>query len=193
MNSAIILAALKKHISLAPEEEEFWASSFVARHVKQGEILEEPGEITRYFVYVNSGCLTTYFTDQDDTIRVLQFATTGWWTGDLHSYMKQEPSIYTIKALADSEVLLLTKSGLDNLLEKNLKFERYFRIIFQNALVTQHQRLIESYSCPAETRYQNFLEKYPTLEQFVPLKYIAAYLGITPEFLSKIRRKLMTK
>jgi CRP-like cAMP-binding protein len=107
--------------------------------------------------------------------------------------VKNAPNNYSTKALADSDVLLLTKVGMDTLLEKNMKLERYFRIIFQNSLVTHQERILQGFSASADERYQSFLEKYPTLEQFVPLKYIASYLGITPEFLSKIRRKLMTK
>jgi hypothetical protein len=87
----------------------------------------------------------------------------------------------------------LPKTSVDQLLEKYVKFERYFRILYQNSLVTQQHRVILSYSATAEERYLSFREKYPTLEQFVPQKYIASYLGITPEFLSKIRRKLMDK
>jgi hypothetical protein len=82
---------------------------------------------------------------------------------------------------------------MDQLLERLPKFERYFRIIFQNSLITHQNRIIQSYSSTADERYLAFREKYPNLEQYVPLKYIASYLGITPEFLSKIRRKLMNK
>lgn len=135
----------------------------------------------------------TFYTDKEGVDHVIQFATAGWWTGDLHSFTKQIPSIYTTKALADSEVLLLPKNSMDQLLEKHPRFERYFRIIFQNSLVTHQHRIIQSFADTAEERYLSFREKYPSLEQYVPLKYIASYLGITPEFLSKIRRKLTTK
>jgi CRP-like cAMP-binding protein len=95
--------------------------------------------------------------------------------------------------LAESEVFLLPRNNMDNLFEQIPKFERYFRIIFQNSLVTHQQRIMQSYSYTADDRYLAFREKYPSLEQYVPLKYIASYLGITPEFLSKVRRKLMEK
>jgi CRP-like cAMP-binding protein len=90
-------------------------------------------------------------------------------------------------------VLLLPKSHMDQLLNEAPVFEKYFRIIFQNSLITHQNRIIQSYSSTAEERYLAFREKYSTLEQYVPLKYIASYLGITPEFLSKVRRKLMDK
>lgn len=131
----------------------------------------------------------TFFTDKEGNDQVIQFATSGWWTGDLHSLTTQQPSIYTTRALADSEVMLLPKVRMEELLERYPVFERYFRIMFQNSLVTHQNRIIEAFAITAEDRYTRFQKKYPQLEQYVPLKYIASYLGITPEFLSKIRRR----
>jgi CRP-like cAMP-binding protein len=193
MSYTALLSSISKHITLTAEEERFIQGSFIVQHVKQNEFLENPGQPTQFFTYVNSGCLMTYYSDEKGHDHVMQFATAGWWTGDLNSLLKCVPSIFSTRALADSEVLLITKIGLDTLLEKYPKFERFFRIIFQNSLVTHQERIIQGFSTSADERYQHFLEKYPTLEQFVPLKYIASYLGITPEFLSKIRRKLMEK
>jgi CRP-like cAMP-binding protein len=191
MSHTSLLTSINKHIRLTQEEERFVHASFIVQRVRQNELLENPGEPSRFLTYVNSGCLMTYYTDDKGHDHVMQFSSAGWWTGDLNSLLKCVPSIYSTRALADSEVLLITKIGLDTLLERFPKFERFFRIIFQNSLVTHQERIIQGYSAKAEERYQHFLEKYPTLEQFVPLKYIASYLGITPEFLSKIRRKIM--
>lgn len=193
MKISTILASIGRHITLNEEEITFFSSLLIPQAIKQHEAVEKIGEPTRAFIYVNSGCLMTYYTDREDVDHVIQFATAGWWTGDLHSFTKQIPSIYTTKALADSEVLLLPKNSMDQLLEKYPRFERYFRIIFQNSLVTHQHRIIQGFSSTAEERYLSFREKYPSLEQYVPLKYIASYLGITPEFLSKIRRKLVGK
>ena len=193
MSHSSLLTSISKHITLTPEEELFLKGSFIVQRYKQNEFLENPGEPARFFTYVNSGCLMTYYTDEKGHDHVMQFSTAGWWTGDLNSLLKCVPSVYFTRALADSEVLLITKVGLDNLLDRFPKFEKFFRIIFQNSLVTHQERIILNYSATADERYQHFLEKYPTLEQFVPLKYIASYLGITPEFLSKIRRKLMER
>ncbi len=184
-----ILSHITRHVTLNKIEEDFFISLLVPLKLKQGEFAEKTGEITYNFIHVNSGCLMTYFTDTEASDQVIQFATSGWWTGDLHSLTTQQPSIYTTRALADSEVLLLPKVRMEELLERYPVFERYFRIMFQNSLVTHQNRLIEAFSATAEERYYNFQKKYPQLEQYVPLKYIASYLGITPEFLSKIRRK----
>ena len=193
MDTSGIISSISKYVPLEDVERLYISSLLLPLKIRQGEFTERTGLISKGMIYVNSGCLMTYFTDKDVTDHVIQFATAGWWTGDLHSFTSQTPSIYSTKALADSEVLLLPKNDMDQLLERFPKFERYFRIIFQNSLVTHQHRIIQNFSIGAEERYQQFQEKYPSLEQYVPLKYIAAYLGITPEFLSKIRRRRSEK
>jgi CRP-like cAMP-binding protein len=193
MNTDGILAGIERYVQLETKDSALFTSLLLPLRMKQHEFVEQSGEQSRYFIHVSSGCLMSYYTDNEGSDHVLQFATAGWWTGDLHSFTKQVPSIYSTRALADSEVLLLPKSHMDQLLNEAPVFEKYFRIIFQNSLITHQNRIIQSYSSTAEERYLAFREKYSTLEQYVPLKYIASYLGITPEFLSKVRRKLMDK
>jgi CRP-like cAMP-binding protein len=184
---------VEQHVQLTDEEIRFAKSVLEPSFVKQNDLIVTSGEPCKYMFYVGSGCLMSYYSDPQGNVHVIQFATAGWWTGDLHSFTHYTPSIYSTKALADAEVLLLTKPDMDELFNAAPKFERYFRIIFQNSLVTHQFRIIQNFSFNAEERYLYFQNKYPSLEQFVPLKYIASYLGITPEFLSKIRRKLMEK
>jgi CRP-like cAMP-binding protein len=191
MNTANLISAINKVVALSEEEASYFESLLLPMKVRQGEKLEKPGETSKYFINVVSGCLMTYFTDKEGIDHVIQFAQAGWWTGDAASLTRKIASIYSTRALTDSEVLLLPQTGMDQLLEKYLKFEKFFRILFQNSLVTHQNRLIQNLSATAEERYRAFGKKYPALEQYVPQKYIASYLGITPEFLSKIRRKLM--
>jgi CRP-like cAMP-binding protein len=193
MDSKGILTHITRHVQLSEEEKNFFTSLLIPVKLKQGEFAEIAGEITTNFIHVNSGCLMTYYTDKEGNDQVIQFSTAGWWTADLHSLTNQQPSIYSTRALADSEIFLLPKIRLEELVERYPVFERYFRIMFQNSLVTHQNRIVQAFSFTAEERYDNFQQKYPHLEQFVPLKYIASYLGITPEFLSKIRRKRMTR
>ncbi|MBX2946178.1 MAG: Crp/Fnr family transcriptional regulator [Cyclobacteriaceae bacterium] len=193
MDTRGIISHISRHVTLSKEEEQFFISLLIPVNLKQGEFIEQAGEITTNFIHVNTGCLMTYFTDPAGHDHVIQFSTSGWWTADLHSLTHQQPSIYSTRALADSEVLLLPKIRLEELVERYPVFERFFRIMFQNSLVTHQHRIVQAFSFTAEQRYDYFQQKYPQLEQFVPLKYIASYLGITPEFLSKIRRKRMEK
>lgn len=189
MEYKTIVDSIKRHVKLTKEEELFFISLLNPVKLKQGEFVEKANEITRSFIHVHSGCLMTYYTDKEGNDQVIQLATSGWWTGDLHSLTDEVPSIYSTRALAESEILLLPKIRMEELLERYPKFERFFRILFQNSIVTHQKRIIEAFTLSAEERYANFQKRYPQLEQYVPLKYIASYLGITPEFLSKIRRK----
>lgn len=189
MDTSGIFAQFERHIALDEKEKLSIRSVLISVRLRQGEFVETVGKVTANFIYVNSGCLMTYYTDADGSDHVIQFAMAGWWTGDLHSFTKEEPSIYSTRALADSEVFYLPKADMEMLLQKFPKLERYFRILFQNSIVSHQYRLIQNLSATADQRYENFSKRYPSLEQYVPLKYIASYLGITPEFLSKIRRK----
>lgn len=193
MDSSSILSSVSKHITLEGSDELYLKSLLIPLKIRQGDIPEKAGEISKGMYYVNSGCVMSYFSDKDGTDRVVQFAIAGWWTGDLHSFTRQTASIYTTRALTDSEAFLLPKVDMDQLLVRLPKFEHYFRVLFQNSLVAHQHRLIMAFSATAEERYQEFEEKHSSLEQYVPLKYIASYLGITPEFLSKIRRRRMEK
>ncbi len=188
-----ILSAIEKHIELDEVERSVLLSLLESRTLKAGDYIERAGEMSQHFIFVSMGCLMAYYTDADGVERVLQFATASWWTGDLHSFTKKKPSIYSTRALVDCEVLLLTSEGMESLLARAPKFEKYFRILFQNSLVAHQQRIMQTISFTAEERYESFRERYPALEQYVPQKYIASYLGVTPEFLSKIRRRLMQR
>ena len=188
-----ILTAIEKHITLDDVERSILHSLLESRLLKAGDFIQTAGEPSPYFIFVSMGCLMSYHLDDGGVERVMQFATAAWWTGDLHSFQNHKPSNYTTRALVDSEVLLMTPDGLNELLERVPKFEKYFRILFQNSLIAHGSRIMETISFTAEQRYEAFRQRYPTLEQFVPQKYIASYLGVTPEFLSKIRRRLMSK
>ncbi len=193
MDTSQLLTSIEKYVALDENAKRYFSSLVLPVKLRQNELIEKAGDISQNMIYVNSGCLMTYFTDETDHDHVIQFAFAGWWTGDIHSITKKVPSVYTTKALADSEIFLLSQSNMDEMFHRFPAFERYFRIIFQNSLVTHQQRIIQNFSATAEERYHSFQKKYPTLEQFAPLKYIASYLGITPEFLSKIRRKRAEK
>lgn len=193
MDAPTIRQKLSRYISLEEGEAEFFLSLLKPAHVKKRKFLLLSGDACPYFTLVTGGCLMNYYTDDNGFEHVLQFATHMWWTADLESLMKGTPALFSIQALADTEVLMLSRTNLERLYGESPKFERYFRIIFQNALMAHQQRIIQNIAFPAEERYLQFREKYGYLEQVVPQKYIASYLGVTPEFLSKVRKRLARK
>ncbi len=193
MYSALILSTIEEYVHLDEKDIEFFESILISRLFKRGEMIVKSGEAARYLVFVNDGYLMTYFTDKDGVDHVLHFAATGWWCGDVYSLSSNQTTIYATKGLTDGEVLLLPRSAQDQLFEKHPVFDKYFRIFFQNSIIRQQLRFVENYTDTAEERYESFKIRYPNMEQYVPQKHIASYLGITPEFLSKIRKRASVK
>jgi len=193
MNSDSILANINNHVRLSNDETEFLKSVLIARPFKQGEVIVKAGDPARYLMFVNAGYIMTYYTDDEGTDHVIQFATEGWWAGDLYSLSKENNTLYSTKGLCDGELLLLPRLAQDQLLANYANMERYFRIQFQNTVIRHQLRFLKSHTDTAEERYREFTETYPRMEQYVAQKYIASYLGITPEFLSKVRKKLSQK
>lgn len=134
-----------------------------------------------------------YSVDKNGTEHVIMFAIEDWWVGDLYSFLSESPTTFYIEALEDTYILQISKPDLDKLYEKVPKFERFFRIMFQKAFIAQQHRINMNLSANAEERYLTFLKKFPHLEQRLPQKQIAAYLGMTPEMVSIIRRKMASR
>jgi len=193
MDSSLIRSNISRYVALDDREIEFLESILIPRPFKQGELIVKGGEQARYLMFVNSGYLMTYYSDKDGADHVIQFAAAGWWAGDIYSLSKEPYTLYTTKALCDGELLLLPRPAQHQLFENYNKFERYFRLVFQNSVIKHQLRFVESHTQPAEQRYLLFTATYPNMEKYVAQKYIASYLGITPEFLSKVRKKLLQK
>ncbi|HEU5168654.1 MAG TPA: Crp/Fnr family transcriptional regulator [Chitinophagaceae bacterium] len=183
----LILKNISRFIALTPEEERYFTSFLKPKKLKKKQYLVQEGDIVRYDYFVNKGCLRTYTIDEKGQEHVVQFSIEEWWTGDMYSFLTQTPARYTIDALEDTELLCLEKNALEDLYVKIPKFERFFRLLLQNAFVSLQERITTSLSQTADERYCTFIDKYPLMEKRLPLKQIASYLGITPESLSRIR------
>lgn len=190
MASHLLLAHIRQFVKLTAEETEFLEDVLIFRPFRQGELLVRSGETARYLIFVVSGYTVSYYTDAKGHDHVIRFAAPGWWTGDTHSLSQESTTLFTTKGLCEGEALLLPRLAHQQLLDRYPKFERYFRHLFQTALVRQQLRFVESHSVPAAQRYQAFQAAFPGIEQYLPQKYVASFLGITPEFLSKVRKNL---
>jgi CRP-like cAMP-binding protein len=187
---AVLIQEFKKHISLTTEEEELITASFRYKKVRRNQLLVQPPDIAIYEHYVISGCLVQYYLDDNGTQHTLLFAPEGWWTTDLPSFLTGQASRYHIEALEDSELLIISKEALDKLLKEVPSLNSYFRILYQNAVIAQEERLLNVLSTKVEERYLRFLNKYPQLQNRLPQYLIASYLGVTPEFFSRIKSRL---
>lgn len=192
MNYNLLLQSMAKHISLTAEEEEYIISLLRYKNVKRRHFLYREGDVHKQSVFVTTGCLRSYSLDKNGFEHILQFAPPGWWIGDMKSMIKQEPGTLYIDAVEDTDIILIQKSDLQDMYTAIPKLERYFRILAENALGTFQHRLMDNLSLPAIERYDNFCRSYPSLVECLPQKQVAAYIGVTPEFLSKMLHKFST-
>jgi len=191
--SNLILSNISGYIRLNEEEKAVFISLLKPMKLKRKQMLLKEGEICRYSSFVTQGCLRGYSVDENGFEHVLNFAPPNWWIADMYSLITQKPGMLNIEALEDTEILTLSKISQEELYVKVPVFERFFRIITENSLVSYQQRILDNLSLTAEERYNNFCKRYPTLITTLPSKQIASYIGVTPEFFSKIKHQLLLK
>ena len=187
MEHDLILKNVAKHIALTKEETAFFAALLQQQDVTKKEFILKEGQLCKSISYVHSGTLRAYYTDKEGRESTIMFAITDWWITDMYCFINQQPAMLNIIAIENSSILQLSKNNFELLCIEVPKFERFFRIIMQNAYIREQLRVIQNLSLTAEERYHSFIEKYPQIVQQVTQKQIASYLGITPEFLSTIR------
>ncbi|HEY7287390.1 MAG TPA: Crp/Fnr family transcriptional regulator [Vicinamibacterales bacterium] len=165
-------------------------SVFLVRHLAAGDFLQRAGDVTQYAAFVALGCLRNYVIDAKGKEHIVQFAPETWWLADATSLQKQVPSAYFIDAIEDSDVLLIDARSHQKLVEDVAGYATAFRTGLQRHAAAKDQRIVSSLSASAEERYLEFLRVYPSIVLRVPQSMLASYLGVTPETVSRIRRKL---
>ncbi|CAD0004178.1 Crp/Fnr family transcriptional regulator [Flavobacterium salmonis] len=183
----LVLKNIAKHISLDENETAYFLSILKEMKYPKKTIILKEGDICKTINFVQSGTLRAFYRDQQGKESTIMFAVSGWWITDMACFINQQPAILNIETIEESYMLHLQKDDLDDLYLKIPKFERFFRIIMQNAYIREQLRVIQNLSLTAEQLYYIFLEKYPQVVKQVTQKQIASYLGITPEFLSMIK------
>jgi len=175
---------------LNEEEATFLISVIRAGSLATGEFLLREGDVCKYESFITKGCVKTYYQDENGFEHVIDFCIEEWWADDLYSLLTQTPAKTSIKAIEPTEVLQISKVDLELLYQKVPKLERFFRILFQNAYITQREQINQALAANAEERYLTFLKKKPYAARRFSQKDIASYLGITPQFLSAMKKKL---
>ncbi|MCO4294680.1 Crp/Fnr family transcriptional regulator [Solitalea sp. MAHUQ-68] len=180
---------LSRFVSLNAVEKERILEVFAFRKVKKKENLLTEGQVCSYNYFVVKGCLRVYLITNTGLEQITQFGIENWWMTDFDSFENQTPSQFFIQAIEESEVIVIEKNSLESLYIEVPKIERYFRIILQKNFVAAQRRILWIHTISSEQRYRNFVELFPSFVQRIPQYMLASYLGITPEFLSKIRAK----
>jgi CRP-like cAMP-binding protein len=180
---------ISRHIDLSDEEFLRFSKPFQLQAFKKKDLVLREGDYCNFEGFVLKGCFKVYFLNEDGFEQTLYFAVESWWITDLDSLINNVPSTLNIEALEDSEVLMISKKDKEHLYETMPKIEKLFRIMNQQSSVALQRRILSLMNKTADKRYLEFLEKYPTLEQRLTQQQVASYLGISHEFLSKIRKK----
>lgn len=182
----------KEKVPLNEHEEEHIKSYLTPKRIRKKQYLLQEGDICKSLAFVEKGMLRELLVD-DAGEHIIQFAIEGWTIADLLSFLTSEPATYNIDAIEDSELVIISKSAHEDLLLKEPKYETYMRLLMTNAYVALQKRLTSFISSPVEDQYTSFTRMYPNIVQRVPQHMIASYMGLTPETLSRVRKKLTNK
>lgn len=184
-----LLQNISRYISLTTGEQERFLSLIEEKKVRKKYLLLQEGDVCRQSIFVRQGCLRGYTIDKHGVEHNITFAPAGWWIADLYSLFTGKPGQLFIEVTSDAVIQLLSREKQEQLFQEIPKFERFFRILTENALVSHQQRVIDNLSLSAFERYQKFCERYPGLINELPQKHVASYIGVTPEFYSKMLSK----
>lgn len=188
-----LIKSISKYIKLSAEEESLIETFWTEKTLEKGDYLLRNGETCRTDNYVIHGTLKAFYINSETgKEEILFFSIENWWATDIESFQKQKPSIYNIQAIEKTTLLQIRYDSFQKMLEQVPKLERFFRIILENYLGSLQRRIILNNVLDAEQRYLDFLENYPKIAEKVPNYLIASYLGITAEFLSRIRKRIET-
>jgi len=188
---ARIMANVGRTIELDDAERDLFAGLLRPRRLARKAVLLSPGEVCRTMTYVVEGCMKVFNVGPDGTEHIVKFAVEDWWAFDIESFSVGTPCIYGIEAIEATNALTLSKADMELLYTRVPKFERFSRILFQNSYIALQRRVEQGLRLDASERYAEFRKKYPGLERRIPQKSVASYLGVTPEFLSSMRRRLV--
>jgi len=189
----VLQTYLQARATFTDQEFDFIRTVFIPRTLRAGESLHQAGEVAKHAVFVASGCLRSYVIDSGGKQHIVMFAPEHWWLADSISLATKTPSQYFVDAIEDSDILMIDPESHEKLVERVPGYAGAFRKGLQKHAATKDQRIVKSLSSSAEERYLDFLTTYPSIATRVPQWMVASYLGVSPETISRIRKKLSRK
>jgi CRP-like cAMP-binding protein len=180
-------------VPLTPEEENIIKNYLKPKKIRKKQYLLQEADVCKHIAFVEKGALRAFTVSEKGSEHIIQFAIEGWLISDLYSFLTGEPATYNIEALENSELLLTSTAAHEELLQKLPKYETYTRTQITGAYIAMQRRLTSIISLPLEERYKYFNSLYPDIVQRVPQHMIASYMGLTPETLSRVRKRLAQK
>lgn len=193
MNNEQLFDNLSRYIDISGQDKEDINSLLIQRHFKKGQLINSVGEINKYTNFIINGSIRVYYIDSNGGEHNIQLGITGWWISDFSSFITQDAGSLYLEALEKTEVLSFSYENIQILYSKIPKMERFFRLLTEKAYAAFQDRMLTSLSLDAEQRYLKFRNAYPQKDLLIPQKHIASYLGMSAEFLSKIKKRIMLK
>jgi CRP-like cAMP-binding protein len=191
MQKDVLIAFYKQIVPLSPEDEVRIRERFVGLEVAHKRYLLRAGEVSHQLFFVVKGCVRVVIVNKDGEDISCYFAAEGQFVADYHSFITGKPASYSLQCLEDSQLLLIDRKGLDELYALTTHGERFGRLIAEKLFIEIQERLTSFYSETPEQRYLEFLKMYPHLVQRLPQHHIAAYIGVRPPSLSRIKRRAL--
>lgn len=189
----VFFESFNKKVELTRDEELHLAKYLTPKKLRKKQYLLQEGDPCKYIAFVEKGALRSYSMDEKGNEHIIQFAIEGWTISDLYSFLTTEPATYNIDAIEDSELTIISKSAHEELLVTLPKYETFTRLNITGAYIAMQRRLTSIISSPSEERFESFNAIYPDIVQRVPQHMIASYMGLTPETLSRVRKKMIRK
>ena len=193
INSPVLEQELREIAGFTEEEFNLYMSFLTRKTLSKKEHLLMEGDVCNHVAYINKGCLRRYIIDNHSKEVILNFSLEDYWIGDLESFISQKPTIYYIQALEESELLLLSRKNFNRANEELPKFRRFHEDKVHRNHYSILKRLSVAKSATPEEKYLSLMNEQPQLFQRVPLHFIASYLGIEPESLSRLRKRIVIR
>lgn len=189
----LFFQTITQKVAFSNEELDEIKTYLTPKKLRKKQYLLQEGDECRYIGFVEKGVLRSYTINEKGGEHIIQFAMEGWTISDLNSFITGEAAIYNIDALEDAELVLISKASHEAMLQSIPRYETYMRLQLTGAYIAMQRRLTSIISLSLEERYTNFIAVYPDIAQRVPQHMIASYMGLTPETLSRVRKKMTRK
>ncbi|WDF63665.1 Crp/Fnr family transcriptional regulator [Flavobacterium sp. KACC 22763] len=188
-----LIKHIQDRVELSEEEANLFVSNFKIKKIKKRQFIVQPDFVAKYRNYVVEGALRAYVVNDEGQEHTIAFAIEDWWISDYNSYIYQQPATMFVMALEDAVLLQIDFETEAKLKMANPKFETFFRITAERTAAFFQRRIITNLTSSAEERYDKFINQFPLIANRVPQYALASYLGMTTEFLSKIKNNKLKK
>jgi CRP/FNR family transcriptional regulator, anaerobic regulatory protein len=186
----LLINALSGFVQINKEEKELIKSIFEPLFVKKDTILVGFADYSHHAYFINSGYLRYYKNLESDEEQTIHLFSTGTFATAFCSFALHTKSEEILHSITDADVLCISKSDLEKLYELDMKWQKFGRLLMESFLLEKEQRIIDQISLNAQQRYVKLIETNPELVQNVPIQFLASFIGIQPESLSRIRKQI---